>query len=197
MIRASLRSVLALSCLLALSACARSSSPPLPGDSVSADGAVTLSPPRMSTAPAAPRSASAAEPLGAIESKLYPAELVMDHQGEIGLEPAQRDAITKEVERSQAELVRIQWELQAEKEKLVKILAEARVDEVRSRQAAAQVMERENKIKAAHLAMLVRIKNVLSPAQQDKLRAARDAERCGPPPTALPSATPTPPGAGR
>jgi Spy/CpxP family protein refolding chaperone len=168
------RSLLLLACL-SVAACARSSAPPLPGDSVAADGAVTLSPPRMSTAPRAP------EPVGAIESKLYPAELIMDHQGEIALEPAQRELITKEIDRGQAELVRVQWELQSEKEKLVKVLDDAKVDEPKARAAAAQVMDRENKIKAAHLAMLVRIKNVLTPAQQEKLRVARDAERCAAP----------------
>lgn len=161
--------------LLSLAACARSGSPPLPGDSVSSDGGVQLSPARFSTTSSRP---AAPYPLGPIESRLFPAELVMEHQGDIALEPAQRDAITKEIERGQAELVRLQWELSAEKEKLVKILDDPKVDEARSKAAATSLMDRENKIKAAHLSMLVRIKNLLTPAQQDKLRAFREAERC-------------------
>ena len=168
------RAFLVLS-LITLAGCARGG-PPLPGDSVSSDGAVTLSPPRMSTSPASPN----AEPLGAIESRLYPAELIMDHQAEISLTGPQRDAITTELGASQAELVRIQWQLQAEKEKLVAALDSPKVDEAKTKEIASRVMARENEIKAAHLGMLVRIKNQLTPAQQDILRAARDRERCAP-----------------
>jgi Spy/CpxP family protein refolding chaperone len=196
----SLRLVALLSLSMMVSACARSSAPPLPGDSVAADGAVTLSPPRFSTTStsrtSSASSGNAAEPLGPIESRLFPAELVMDHQSDIALEPAQREAITKEVTRTQAELVRLQWELASEKDKLVSVLDTPKVDEAKSKAAAAELMDRENKIKAVHLAMLVRIKNLLTPAQQDKLRASREAERCAPPAAAA-DAGPPDAGAGR
>ena len=70
-------------------------------------------------------------------------------------------------------MVRLQWDLQGEKEKLVRVLSAERVDEKESAASAARVMERENKVKASHLAMLVRIKNHLTPAQQKKLRSLR------------------------
>lgn len=165
--------------LLSLTACAKSA-PPLPGDSVAANGSVTLSPPRFSTTSGASRAVQAPEPLGPIESRLFPAELVTERQAEIGLEPAQRDAITKEVTTAQAELVKLQFELGAKKDELVKLLDDAKVDEAKSKAKAAELMDREDKIKAVHLAMLVRIKNVLTPAQQERLRAAREAERCAP-----------------
>ncbi len=153
-----------------LVSCAKSAGP-LPGDSVSADGGVTLSPPRMSTTP---RAQEAHEALGAIESRVFPPELIMDHQGELGIESAQRDVIVKEVAQSQAEMVHLQWDLQGEKEKLAKVLDADHVDEAKSREAATRLMERENKVKASNLAMLVRVKNLLTPAQQKKLRELRD-----------------------
>ena len=161
--------------LLCLAACARHERAPLPGDSVSPDGAITLTPGRVPAVPAA----SAREPLSAIESRLYAAELVMEHQGAIDLRPAQRDAIANEVERAHTDLLRLQWELDAEKEKLVSVLDADTVDEARAKRAAGEVMKREDAIKTGHLAMLVRIKNVLTKEQQDKLRAAREADRCG------------------
>jgi len=101
---------------MALAACARSAEP-LPGDSVKADGAVTLSPPRMSTSPVpAPREADP------IRDRLFPPELVMEHQVEIDLTIAQRDAISKEVEKLQKDMLAMQWDMQHEKEKLVKSL---------------------------------------------------------------------------
>lgn len=178
--------------LLGLFACAKSA-PPLPGDSVGPDGGVALTPPRWS--PAAPAEAPAPrEPVGAIEGKLFPPELVMEHQGEIGITPAQRAAIDRDVERGQKELLALQWELSAEKEKLLKILDADKVDEGKSAEAAARLMDRETKIKAAHLAMLVRVKNQLTPEQQAKLRALREASRPRPAPAS--SSSSSPPSAG-
>ena len=139
-----------------LISCAKSAGP-LPGDSVSADGGVTLSPPRMSTAPReSHESREAREPLGAIESRVFPPELVMDHQGELGIDPAQRDAIVKEVQQSPSEMVHLQWDLQGEKEKLAKVLDSDHVDEAKSREAAAKLMEKENRVKAQNLATLTK-----------------------------------------
>lgn len=169
-------------CLLfvcvSLAACARAErSVPLPGDSVSADGAVSLTTPRLST----PATASPSrEPLSAIEARLFPAELVMENKAAIALTPAQQEGITKELDRSQRELVKLQWELQSEKDKLVTVLELPKVDENKSRQAAEALMQRENAIKAVHLGLLVRIKNILTPAQQETLRATRASERCAP-----------------
>jgi Spy/CpxP family protein refolding chaperone len=186
-----LRPLFSLLAALSLVACARGDrSPPLPGDSVAADGAVSIASPRLVTnVTGAPASApNTHEPLSAIEIRLFPAELIMDHQAEIALTPAQREAITKELDKSQSELVKLQWELQSEKDKLVVILGDTKVDEAKSHQAAASLMQRENAIKSAHLDLLVRIKNVLTAEQQEKLRAIRQADRCTPaPPLASPN----------
>lgn len=172
-------SLLLICVSLSLFACAQKRSAPLPGDSVANDGAVSLASPRLSTVAAGapgPR-----EALSAIELRLFPAELVMEHKAELAITPSQEEAITKELDRSQSELVKLQWALQTEKGKLVKVLDAARVDEAKAHQSAELLMQRENAIKAAHLGLLVRIKNILTPEQQDKLRTARDVDRCGPP----------------
>ena len=145
---------------LLVTACARSG--PLPGDSVT-DAGVTLSPPKMNTAP----------PVGAIEATLFPPELVMENQGAIGITNEQRDALTKEIDKGQSERTRLQWQLDAEKEKLVKILDADKVDEAKATEQATHVMDYENRIKSAHLAMLIRVKNLLTPEQQTKLRDLR------------------------
>ena len=88
-------SVLALGALLAISACAKRE--PLPGDSVAQDGAVAIAPPRATSA--APR-----EPLGAVESRLFSPELLMEHQGELGIDDKQRDSIVAEVQKTQAQI---------------------------------------------------------------------------------------------
>ena len=150
--------LLLLSCVCA---CARSAGP-LPGDSVSSDGGLTLSPPRLQS-----------PPLGSIEATLFPPELVMENQGALGIDQAQREALTKEIDRGQSERLRLQWQLDAEKEKLVKLLDADKVDEARATEQAARVMDYENRIKSGHLAMLIRVKNLLTPDQQKKLRDLR------------------------
>jgi Spy/CpxP family protein refolding chaperone len=168
---------LALLASLSLFACARSERAPMPGDSVAADGAVSLATPRLATAAATPVNR---EPLSALERSLFPAELVMENKAAIALVAAQQEQITKELDRTQSELVKLQWQLQTEKDQLVLVLGAPKVDEARAQKAAESLMSAENAIKAAHLGMLVRIKNVLTPAQQDQLRALRDDARCAP-----------------
>jgi Spy/CpxP family protein refolding chaperone len=150
--------------LLALAlGCAKGTERPLPGDSVSNDGGVTLSPPRLSTP-------SASEGTGPIEARLFPPELAMERQEELGITEEQKKALIAETERGNSEVLHLQWELEREKEKLVKLLEPDRVDEAKVKEAAARVTDREGKVKAAYLTMLVRVKNLLTPEQKQKLR---------------------------
>ncbi|HVH42047.1 MAG TPA: periplasmic heavy metal sensor [Labilithrix sp.] len=145
----------------------------MPGDSVSEDGAVSLSPPRLSSSPASTSSASE----GPIESRLFPPELAMERQAELGITEEQKRALIAETERGHSEVLRYQWELEAEKEKLVRLLEPDQVDEAKTKEAAARVMDRETKVKAAHLTMLVRVKNILSSEQKATLREFRATSR--------------------
>lgn len=158
-----------IGCVLVLVGCAKKMEA-LPGDSVAADGGVTLSPPRLQTAPVEPPR----EPLGPIERRLFPPELVMEHQTELEVTPAQKALLLAETDRGQKEMTHLQWELAGEKEKLVKLLDGDHADEAVVAKAAAKVMEAETKVKAAHLAMLVRVKNALTPAQIGRLRVLRE-----------------------
>ena len=130
-----------------------------------------LSSPRLSTAPQSAREAR--EGLGPVESRLFPPELVMEHQGALAITPEQKQLLLKETERGTAEMLRLQWELEAEKEKLVKVLDSDRVDEAKAQEAATRLMERETRVKASHLGMLVRVKNALTSDQKAKLREIR------------------------
>lgn len=161
---------------LLVPACSKSSAP-MPGDSVAVDGAVTLTPPAPVVAPGG---AEKPAELGAIESKLFPAELVMEKQVELKLTAPQIDAIAKLAKDGQAAMLDLQWKLQAEKEKLVTLLSAEPIDETKTMQRATELMTYESRIKAAHLGMLVKIKNVLTPAQRTVLKAARDPNRCAP-----------------
>jgi Spy/CpxP family protein refolding chaperone len=99
----------------------------------------------------------------------------MAHQAEIGLEDKQREAILKELEKAQSQFPRLQWQLQAATEQLVKLLDAPQIDEGKTLAQAGEVMKLETEIKRAHLGLLIRIRNTLSDTQRSKLQALRRA----------------------
>lgn len=109
----------------------------------------------------------------AIEEELYPAALVLDHQAQLELDDAQVQAIRTELQSTQRELVDAELALRRDREELARVLAAERVDEASAMEAAARVVEQESAIKLSHLRLLVRIKNHLTPAQQQRLDALR------------------------
>ena len=109
------------------------------------------------------------------EALLYPPELIMQHRRAIDLNGEQRDAITRMIQELQGWVVALQWNLLDETQSLRNVLERARIDQDRALDLLEQVLEREAEIKRAHLELLIRIKNVLTPAQQEKLDELRNA----------------------
>lgn len=112
---------------------------------------------------------------------LYAPELIMQHRRAIGLTDEQRDAISKMIGELQGEVVSLQWELLDEVQQLKQATAGTRVDLDRSLDQLENVLETEGKIKKAHLEMLVRIKNLLTPQQQATLDRLRGGDAGQPP----------------
>jgi Spy/CpxP family protein refolding chaperone len=125
--------------------------------------------------PGAPAPGASPRPPGQdpIGQKLFPPELIMGHQGELGLEDPQRDAIISEIEGAQGQLTRLQWQLQAAVEELSRLLGASRVEEAKALEQAAEVMRLEGEVKRTHLGLLIRIKNLLTEPQQKKLEEIR------------------------
>ncbi len=110
-----------------------------------------------------------------IAARLYPPELVMSHQRELGIDDRQRDAIIEQIEKAQSQIVKLQWQMQAASEQLVKLLDAPRVDEAQALAQAERVMSLERDLKKVHLALLIRIRNVLTDAQRARLAELRRA----------------------
>jgi Spy/CpxP family protein refolding chaperone len=121
------------------------------------------------------RPQSGQPPLGSdpISSKLFPPELIMSHQQELGVEDAQRAAILKEIEKTQAQVLPLQWQMQAATEQLVKALEAPKVDEGKALSQADRLMNLERDVKRSHLGMLIRIRNLLTDSQRAKLAELR------------------------
>jgi len=129
--------------------------------------------PRTAAAQEAPSSsrASTADP---IFSSLFTPELIMQHRRAIGLTDEQRDAISRVLRELQGQVVSLQWDLQDDVASLRAELDRPRVDLDRALDRMDRVLQVERRIKAAHLTLLVRIKNVLTADQQVMLRRLRD-----------------------
>jgi Spy/CpxP family protein refolding chaperone len=92
-----------------------------------------------------------------------------------------REAIQKQMEEAQKNFVSLQWDVERDSEQLATLLAADRIDEAAALRQAEQVMSAEERLKKAHLTLLIRIKNTLTPAQQAKLRQLRPARHGEPP----------------
>jgi Spy/CpxP family protein refolding chaperone len=104
----------------------------------------------------------------------FPPELIMTHQRELGLQDSQRAAITSEIQKAQARFVELQWKMSAEMERLQTLLEPRVADEAQVLEEIDRTLAVERDIKRIQIALLVRIKNTLTPAQQAKLGELRD-----------------------
>jgi len=112
------------------------------------------------------------DPIGQL---LFPPELVMQHQREIGITATQRSAITDVIGKTQAKMLEFQWEMQSESQNLTDLLGASPVDEAAALSQVDRVLNTERSVKRQQLSMLIRIKNSLTREQQSKLRALRDS----------------------
>jgi len=109
----------------------------------------------------------------AIAERLFPPELIMARQRELGIDDRQREAMVKEIQALQSKVVELQWQMQAAVEELLKLLDAARIDEARALAQADKVMAVEREVKKLHLGTLIRIRNLLTDAQRAKLATLR------------------------
>jgi Spy/CpxP family protein refolding chaperone len=108
-----------------------------------------------------------------IAQNLFAPELVMKYRQEINLDDTQSKAIKEAIQKAQTKFLDLQWDAQSETEKLVQLLKARPVDENAVLAQVDQVLNREREIKRAQISLLVRIKNQLNEAQQNKLMELR------------------------
>jgi Spy/CpxP family protein refolding chaperone len=102
--------------------------------------------------------------------QLFVPTVVMRNQTEIGLSDAQREAITAEMNETHERTVALRWQLESKSAALEKLLGGHKVDEAAAMAQAGELMKLEEQMKRNHLELLIRVKNVLTPEQQAKLR---------------------------
>lgn len=114
--------------------------------------------------------ASLQDPFGRF---LFPPDLVMAQQREIGLSDDQRATIVNDLQKSQASFVDLQWKMSTETEQLERLLEGANVNESAVLAQLDRVLAMEREIKRAQVSLLIRVRNTLTPQQQARLTELR------------------------
>src|SRR5215472_5879041 len=110
------------------------------------------------------------DPLG---QNFFPPELVMQNQQAIGLTDEQKNYFRTEIRDAQIKFTDLQWKLQDEAEKMMALVKQPHVDEQQALAQLEKVLSVEREVKRAQIALLVHLKNRLSPEQQAKLEEIR------------------------
>jgi Spy/CpxP family protein refolding chaperone len=117
---------------------------------------------------------AAAEPQqDPIRERLYPPDLIMQHQSELRIDERQRTAIAKEQAAFQSQIVDLQWKMSSATDELARLLDAPHIDEARALAQADKVMAIEHDVKRTHLALLIRVRNLLTDAQRAELAKLR------------------------
>lgn len=126
--------------------------------------------------------ARAQPPGGSLERHMFPPELVMHNQQELGLSDDQRTAIKKEMQQGQRRFLDLRWELDKEMEAMKKLVSQDKVDEKKALTQLNKIMDIEKQIKRTQMTLLIRTKNLLTPGQRARLNEIKLKDRGRPRP---------------
>ena len=113
------------------------------------------------------------QPNDPLAQSLFPPELVMQHQREIGLTGEQKAFLRAEIQRVTSHFNDLQWQLQDAMEGLQGIMKESSVNEQQALAQLEKILDIEREIKKLHLELAIHIKNKLTIEQQAKLNELR------------------------
>ena len=129
------------------------------------------------------------------EFGLFPPDFVLANQTALALSDQQLLAITKDVGATHDRFSSMRDNLHPLAEQLHTMLSQTRIDEAAALALASQVHDLEKQIKLTHLGLMIRVKNILTSEQQDKLKALapprpEHSDRRGPRPPQAPDQSP-------
>lgn len=105
------------------------------------------------------------------KGKLFPPNIILEHQTELELSKAQFTAIRKAVVEVQAGVAEHEWDMREAYQALMKELDKVPIDEGRVLELATDALLAENQVKKKQMGMLVRLKNLLSEEQVSYLES--------------------------
>ena len=124
-------------------------------------------PPRPQEPAQAPPPRMPHDPLANV---MFPPEMVMQHLRELELTDQQKTYMRSEIGKTSARFNDLQWQLHDAMEALGETMKGAQVNEQQALAQLDRVLETEHQIKRLHMELAIKIKNNLTPAQQQKLQ---------------------------
>ena len=113
---------------------------------------------------------------------MFPPDMIMGHMRELNLTGEQKTYMRAEIQKATASFQDLQWKLQDQMELLHDTMKSTSVNEQQALAQLDKVLDIEREIKHLHIGLAVRLKNKLTPGQQDQLNKMRMEHQPGMPP---------------
>src|SRR5205085_1419057 len=113
---------------------------------------------------------------------MFPPDMIMGHMRELNLTDEQKTYMRAEIQKATASFQDLQWKLQDQMELLHDTMNSTSVNEQQALAQLDKVLDVEREIKRLHIGLAVRLKNRLTPEQQDQLNKMRMEHHPGMPP---------------
>jgi Spy/CpxP family protein refolding chaperone len=99
--------------------------------------------------------------------------MIMIHTRELGLTDDQKSFMRGEIQKTTTRFNELQWQLQDAMEALHETMQSSSVNEQQALAQLNRVLDTEREIKTLHITMAIRLKNKLTPEQQERLQMMR------------------------
>src|ERR1044072_8649640 len=100
---------------------------------------------------------------------MFPPDMIMSHARQLNLTDEQKAFMRSEIQKTTASFQELQWKLQDQMEQLQEAMKSPSVNEAQALAQLDQVLDIEREIKRLHIGLAVRLKNRLTPEQQEQL----------------------------
>ena len=110
------------------------------------------------------------DPLGDV---MFTPDTILGHAGQLGLTADQKAYMRSEIQKTTANFHELQWKLQDQMELLHETMKSSSISEEQALAQLNKVLDIEREIKRLHFGLAVRIKNRLTPEQQEQLQKIR------------------------
>ena len=104
---------------------------------------------------------------------MFPPDMILGHARELNLTDEQKTFMRAEVQKATSTFQELQWKLQDQAELLHETMKSTSVNEQQALAQLDRVLEIEREIKRLHIGLAVRLKNRLTPEQQEQLHKMR------------------------
>ena len=111
---------------------------------------------------------------------MFPPDMIMSHARQLNLTDEQKAFMRAEIQKTTASFQELQWKLQDQMELLQETMKSTAVNEQQVLAQLDKVLDIEREIKRLHIGLAVRLKNRLTPEQQEQLHNMRPEHPPGP-----------------